>query len=97
VASRRADRRLMLALALGLILACALLTRRQVGHWRASMTVFQHALDVTEDNYMAHGYVGTEHARAGNVEKALEHYHRSLEIRPHHHYVHYNMANLLMR
>ena len=43
----------------GAILAgCMILTSRQLCFWKDSVTLFRHALDVTEDNWIAHTYLG---------------------------------------
>ena len=44
---------LSLAGAAAIILCCAL-TRQQLGYWQDSETLFRHALEVTQNNYIAH-------------------------------------------
>ncbi|HEY9074853.1 MAG TPA: hypothetical protein VIN67_12040, partial [Desulfobaccales bacterium] len=38
----------------GAIVICLVLTRQQLGYWKTSETLFQHALEVTKSNYLAH-------------------------------------------
>jgi hypothetical protein len=45
--------RIRLALAAAVCSACLVLTWLQVGYWRDSISLYQHAIDVTSDNYVA--------------------------------------------
>jgi protein O-mannosyl-transferase len=58
------------ALALGALVA---LTWVQVGHWRNSTTVWEHALAVTEDNDRAHQYLAQAYRQEGREEEAVQH------------------------
>ena len=75
---RRASSRVpVTALACAALLALALAARAQVGVWRDTSTLFEHALAVTEKNYVAHTALGAYHlekepARArAHLEEAL--------------------------
>ena len=61
------------------LMVCASL---QVKHWKNSLTLFEHALRVTENNYLAHLNFGAALVDQGKVEEAITHYHRSLQIAP---------------
>ncbi len=73
-----------------LCLACATLAHRQSAVWKDSRSLFEHALSVTEANYVAHtglglleldeGGAGAEAARA-HFETAVEHAPRFYEAR----------------
>jgi tetratricopeptide (TPR) repeat protein len=67
------------ALALG---ACAVLTHKQVQYWHDDLSVFQHALAVTQNNPVAHNVVGIALARQGNFESALTHFRAAVEAYP---------------
>lgn len=73
----------------GLVLACtgavivlATLCHTQVQQWRNSVTLFQHALGVREDNFLAHACLGAAFIQQGNPEQAEKHLTRALEINP---------------
>lgn len=73
----------------GLVLACisavivlSALCHIQVQHWKDSITLFQHALNVQEDNFLAHGCLGAAFIQQGNPEQAEKHLRRALEINP---------------
>lgn len=77
--SRRA--RVSIAVSIALI-ACAILTWQQIGVWRDTLTLFQHAAEVTENNYRAHDMLGVALVTRGDFEASLEHFDRAAEILP---------------
>ena len=68
----------------------------QVRYWKNSLTLFQHAIDVTTDNYFAHNNLGVALARQGRLEEAIHHHSESLRIRPNQAEVHNNLGNALV-
>jgi Flp pilus assembly protein TadD len=61
---------------------CVVRTWEQVGYWKDSVTLWQHAVDVTDDA-MAHFGLGTAQAREpGLRESAAAHLARALQLRP---------------
>jgi tetratricopeptide (TPR) repeat protein len=62
--------------------ALMICTGFQAGKWRNSMTLFQNAADVTENNYVAYGKLGEALAAQGKMDSAIKHYSESLRIRP---------------
>lgn len=70
----------VLATAGGLALcACAWV---QIGHWRDSHALFEHALSVDDANHLAHTNLGAALGRDGSVEEGLAHYARALDLEP---------------
>lgn len=83
LAGDRAGRRAVLAAASVMaILALAAATRAQVRHWSDSVALFQHALEVTEDNYVAHIGLAKALATERDWAGAAEHYRAALALRP---------------
>jgi Flp pilus assembly protein TadD len=77
------QRRLALQLAsAAVITVCTALTFRQVQFWRSSLTLWQHAVDATPDNYFAQGSLGYVLWKAGNTAEAMPHYERALRLNP---------------
>jgi protein O-mannosyl-transferase len=62
--------------------ACVLLTSRQIGYWRNSETLFQHAVAATDRNYLAYNNLGFYLSNRGEAAAAMENYRKSLEINP---------------
>jgi tetratricopeptide (TPR) repeat protein len=58
------------------------LTVRQLGYWRDSLTLFRHALEVTDGNYVAYNSVGSALRVEGRLEESRAHYEEAIRIRP---------------
>jgi tetratricopeptide (TPR) repeat protein len=77
-----ARRRAAAALGLGILSACALQTFRQIGTWRDSVTLFEHALASTRDNWVIHYDLAGVLQAEGRSEEAIAHYREALRIVP---------------
>jgi protein O-mannosyl-transferase len=78
-----AVRRALLAVAsVAAILTLAVLTRAQVRHWSDSVTLFRHAVEVTEGNYVAHLGLAKTFMQQKDWTAAAEHYRAALRLRP---------------
>jgi Flp pilus assembly protein TadD len=80
-ARRRAQQGLAVAL-LGLAVAAGLATARQTLVWRDGVTLFTHALRVTEGNWLAHNSLGVALAARGETALALAHFGEAVRISP---------------
>ena len=91
-------RRMVLATSAGAVLiAYMICTWFQVGYWQNSITLFTHALDVTQHNSVAYFSLGQALDKQGQFEKAIENYRKSLEITPHYKNAHNNIGFILAR
>jgi len=61
--------------------ACALLTARQIRYWHDTETLFEHALRVAPDNFVAHNILGAYFSGKGSYEEAIRHYEASLSLK----------------
>ncbi len=93
------DRRTGRAIASGAVLvACATLTVRQLGYWRNSLTLFRHALAVTENNWTAHFCLGYFYAQSpATAAEAIAEYRTTLEIAPRFAEAHFSLGAMLAR
>jgi tetratricopeptide (TPR) repeat protein len=84
--------------ALAIVLACGVLTRQQVGYWRSSVTLWQHALSVTlgADRYDAHMELGRVLLPLGRRSEAIEHYANAVRLRPDSAEAHHQLGVLLL-
>ena len=73
------------------------LTGQQCGYWKDSISLFNHALEATKDNYMAHTNLGIALAAEGKIDEAVSHYRAALQINPNDDTTHYNLANALKK
>ncbi len=58
------------------------LTWHQIGTWHDTQTLFTHAVRVTDRNFLAYRALGNWAIEHGNVDEAMQHYRRVLELRP---------------
>jgi len=71
-------------LAVIVLAVLSICTNLQVSYWRNDITLFEHALDVTKDNYMAHFCITQSFREQGRPDQALYHYSESVRIKPDH-------------
>jgi Flp pilus assembly protein TadD len=69
-------------LGLGALLSCGAVSFFQVGYWEDSVSLFQHALEVTPDNYPAHVSLGRALQNQNRFSEAEAHFRKALELRP---------------
>jgi tetratricopeptide (TPR) repeat protein len=91
-------RNIGLLLAAGALLAVLLvLTRAQLHLWSNTISLFEHTLKVTENNYLAHNNLGNALARQGKLKQARDHYAKALRINPTFPRAYNNLASVLVR
>ena len=80
-------------------------TRRQVGYWQNDLTLLDHTLRVTQNNYMMYENLGAALLRRAQlnpaeinkalVDEAIKQYRKSLAIKPDSAKSHFNLGNAL--
>jgi protein O-mannosyl-transferase len=78
----RATRFVLSAAAAAALLACGMVTHRQVQYWRSNFELFSRALEVTEKNALAHVNVGADLGEQGNFALAEKHFRAAAEADP---------------
>ncbi len=91
----RRRRTLLIVSVTSLLMVLALCSWQQVRLWRNSISLFEHTLKVTTNNYVAHYTLGNTLALQGNLAGAIAQYKEALRIRPNHAEVHNNLGNAL--
>ena len=74
------------------IILCLALTRQQLGHWKNTETLFQHALEVAENNYLAHNNLGTILDEKGQTDEAISHFQNAIRLKPDYADAHNNLG-----
>jgi tetratricopeptide (TPR) repeat protein len=64
------------------LLAMAVATHRQVAYWEDNVTLWSHAVQVTENNYVAEDHQGGALLAEGRIEAAMPHFCRAVAINP---------------
>ena len=77
----------VLSVSAGIIIFTLLITTwRQVSHWKNSITIFKHAISVTDKKYpsvaLLHNNLGNALVAEGKNEEAISHYKMAIKINP---------------
>ena len=68
--------------AAAVIAACLWLTPLQVATWKDNITLYSHALAVTQRNHVVHVFLGRVLDQEGRTEEAIRHFRTALRIAP---------------
>jgi protein O-mannosyl-transferase len=79
--SRRA-KPILVAAAVASLTACVVLTSIQIRYWHSSITLFRHALAVTQDNFVAAASLGQALDAAGDEADALAYCKEAVRLNP---------------
>ena len=60
---------------------CIIITRAQIGFWKNTETLFRHALQVTDGNYVAHNNLGTALEKQDGWDEAIQQFRRALQAK----------------
>lgn len=85
-------RKALLTMAAFTLCILAVLSWKQVGYWRDTITLFDHATRVTKNNYVALTALGTALQGRGQDEIAISRYNEALQINASYELAHYNLA-----
>jgi Flp pilus assembly protein TadD len=92
---RRVLHNAVVVTALLAVVACAVGTRRQVGFWSDSVTLFEHALEVSPESSTVHNNLGIERALLGQWDRAERHFARARDLAPESPEAYFNLGRLL--
>lgn len=66
----------------GLLLALGLVAYRQLGYWRDNVTLWSHALAVTQGNFLAENNLGKALLADGRADEGVAHFYKAVAIYP---------------
>ena len=69
----------------------------QAKYWKESITLYQHAVDVTENNDAMHYNLGVTYAAQGRFTQAIRHYSKALRITPNFVQAHNNLGTAYLK
>jgi hypothetical protein len=95
-AARPARRRPVAWATCAVLAILAVLTIRQIGFWRDTTTLFEHAIAVENSDFIQGG-LGHELLMAGRPEEAAPHLMEAIRLAPENWEYHNNLANVLLR
>lgn len=74
--------------------ALSVATTNQVGYWKDSISLFEHAIAVTKDNWLAHNNISVELVKRGQIAQAYQHVRESIRINPENADAYYNLGKI---
>jgi tetratricopeptide (TPR) repeat protein len=74
-----------------------ILTRIQVGYWKDSIRLYDHALSITRSNFVIHNNRGDAFAKIGEDRRAIDDFSRAIEINPGYSQAYFNRGSVLAR
>ena len=80
--SKKLGRPLRVAIAACILVAISAVSYRQIGYWKDSLTLWSHALAVTQNNFLAEDGVGGALIQEGRAEEAYPHFQHAARIVP---------------
>jgi len=64
------------------VVLLAMVARTQVGHWRTNTELWEHALRVADESYVAHTNLGLALYAQGNIDRSIIEFRSALRLRP---------------
>ena len=83
--------------AITVLAASAFVASRQVRYWKNSLTLFEHTLQITENNYIILGNYATCLSNTGRFDESVEEFNKLLRIKPNLAEAHNNFGNVLLK
>lgn len=87
-------RKLLFPAAVIIFTLMSFLTWKQCGYWKNSIELWNHALQVTKDNYMAYNGRGAAYGELGHYMQAFEDFNYSISLKPDYSYAYYNRGTV---
>ncbi|PKL46674.1 MAG: hypothetical protein CVV39_06855 [Planctomycetes bacterium HGW-Planctomycetes-1] len=88
---------ILMWLAVIVLLASAITARRQLRYWKNSLTLFEHTLQVTGDNFYTLVNYATYLSELDRLDRAVKYFNEALKIKPDSAEVHNNLGSALLK
>jgi tetratricopeptide (TPR) repeat protein len=75
-------KKILFMAATAFLIILAVLTWNQCGHWKNSSELWNHALHVTKDNYLAHNHLGIILCEKGEIKESFYHFNEAIRLKP---------------
>jgi tetratricopeptide (TPR) repeat protein len=87
---------LLISLTSLVLVASMMCTWRQVSYWHDSIALWEHTLQVTKDNWLAHANLGSALLPAGRFDEAIPAFQEAIRLKPDSAIYHNNLAAALI-
>ncbi len=88
---------ILMWLAVIVLLASAITARQQLRYWKNSLTLFEHTLQVTGDNFYTLVNYATYLSELDRLDQAVKYFNEALKIKPNSAEVHNNLGSALLK
>jgi tetratricopeptide (TPR) repeat protein len=85
------------AAAISILFIMTIITWVQIGYWKNSITLFSHAIEVNDRNYLAHGNLGAVYIDEQDYRQAYYFVSKALQLRPNSAGAHRNLGVILSK
>jgi Tfp pilus assembly protein PilF len=82
ITTNKLCKNIILIMSITLIIVMFIITNVQIKYWRNTTSLFERALDVTKNNYIAHFGFGNELLKKNKIDEAISHFRASLILDP---------------
>jgi len=79
------------------LLPLSVCTHLQLRHWRNNTALFERALNVTKDNFLAYCSLASSLQKQGEIDKAIDYYSRAIRIKPNYATSHLGIGTALLK
>jgi protein O-mannosyl-transferase len=83
-------KKILFPMATVVVIILSVLTWKQCGYWKNSITLFSRALQITKNNYIAHNHLASALVNKRKFEQAIAHYNEAIRINPGYAHAYYN-------
>jgi len=91
--SKWPQRKITLGLSMVIVLIpLGICAHRQVSYWNNNFTLFSHAIEVTQNNYLAHNNLGVAYGKLSRWQDEVEAYKQTIRIKPDYAKAHNNLG-----
>jgi tetratricopeptide (TPR) repeat protein len=82
IARRKYFKNILVVFSIAFLFYLFVFTNIQIRYWKDTTSIFEQALNVTQNNYIAHFGLGNELLKKNKIDEAINHYHASLMLDP---------------
>jgi tetratricopeptide (TPR) repeat protein len=74
-------KKILFPISMTVLAILALLTWKQCGYWEKSLDLWNHALQVTESNFLAHNSRGIAYGEIGRYQRAIDDFNKAIDLK----------------
>jgi len=74
-----------------------LIAWHQIRYWENSITLYSHALEITDANWLIHNGLGNCYAKTNQIDKAINQYQEAIRIKPDYFEAYNNMGTVMAK